>query len=990
MQNGRILPREGVADEARLNVEFGSRVIVVSNLFIKRASPEREELKKFSSYLATIDGPGHLIIAGNLFDLSNVGANSIDDIVADNSDFFNAIESLIVERGFDLSLVPGSKDSELVSLCDSSTKFYERFQPNISTRFVLDVQTATGPRQIVVAADLGGITTEQEDDREILDSIQKDRLFFEFLPRIARKSRWLDGIEFIDNPSLASRFVASRVFYRQALRYLPFLLIPLLVSYLIRIPLFLSVANIAHLKNRVTTDSNLIRLGALATAIDAVVIFIIASLIIRRVYASIIGSSLNDLATDSDPNATTRMAALESIDDFTVGIVVGDSINAELTELFEGFFASPGSVATTYHESRSRLGLPTVFQPHLNCTWIEIQPGAKIRVRLYSQTEEARLRHLGERIARLGMHDKNAGIRILAAYPGGENYHKVPDIERNSLARPRRLISLAVFAVGVIDLISTLAPPFHVRLRLITEFLPISIPVLANAIAAMESIGLIALSSGLRRGQRSAFILTLALASTMVATNLIKGADVEESILTLILTVSLIASRRSFRAPTNRESLAKGLLRIPIFWLLVALAATATLKVELSIFSRRSNLSLPRTFEAVIQRMFGIQSVPLPHVINEFLTPSLVVASLSLFALLVFRGFRPVVEIGVSKYSLSHRSNQNAKEVVTKYSSSTLDYFALRDDKVYFFAYSCVIAYAVIGTVALVSPDPIGPPATSKQAWNSFRTFVANKGWNIAVLGAGEEWLATYGASGLRSIYIGDEAVVEVENFTLAGNRNKSMRQAVNRMRNHGYSIKFANPAELDEVTQNQLLDVLTKSRRGGVERGFSMTLGRFLDERDDNLLLTICLGPTGDVVGFCQWVPAPGIEGFSLDLMRRDLGEHPNGLTDLMVVATIEHLKDLGCKGLSLNFATMRAIIAGDGEDALSTRVERWFLKRLSDTMQIESLWRFNSKFSPTWLPRYLVYESPDTLPQVAIAIARAESFWELPIIGKFLTPKT
>ncbi|MDA8196472.1 MAG: phosphatidylglycerol lysyltransferase domain-containing protein [Actinomycetota bacterium] len=988
MPNRRILPREDVTDEARLEVEFGSRVIVVSNLFIKRTAKEREELRKLSAYLATVDGPGHLIFAGNLFDLTDIGSSSIDDIIRDNQDFFSSIESLIHERGFDLTIIPGNKDADLSSVCSSELNFIERFQPIISPRARLDVRTASGIRQIVVASDIRGISID-EDDIRVGDSNQRDRLFLEFLPRIARKSRWLDGIEVIDNPNLATRFVASRIFYRQALRYLPFLLIPLVISYLIRVPLFLSLANLAHLKNRVSTDSNLIRLGALATAIDAIVILIIASLIIRKVYSSIIGSPIGEVSTDGDPNATIRMAALESINDFTVGIVVGESVNAELTELLQGFFASPGSVATTYHEARSRFGLPTVFQPNLNCTWIEIQPGAKIRVRLYSQTEEARLKHFGERVARFGLHDKNAGIRILAAYPGGENYHSVPDIDRNSLTRPRRLISLAVFAVGVIDLISTLAPPLHVRLRLVTEFLPLSIPVLANAIAAMESIGLIALSSGLRRGQRSAFILTLGLASTMIATNLIKGADVEESILTLVLTVSLVASRRSFKAPTNRESLAKGLFRIPIFWLLVATAATATLKIELSIFSRRSNLSLPRTFEAVIQRMFGVHSIPLPHLIDEFLTPSLAVISLSLFALLVFRGFRPVVEIGVTKYSLSHKSNQSAKEIVAKYSSSTLDYFALRDDKVYFFAYNCVIAYAVIGTVALVSPDPIGPGATSKQAWNAFRSFASNKGWTIAILGAGEEWLATYGAGGLRSIYIGDEAVVEVENFTLAGNRNKSLRQAVNRMRNYGYSIEFANPKDLDEKTQSQLLEVLTKSRRGGVERGFSMTLGRFLDERDDNLLLTICLGPNGDVVGFCQWVPAPGINGYSLDLMRRDLGEHPNGLTDLMVVATIEYIREAGFKGISLNFATMRAIIAGDSDDALSTRVERWFLKRLSDTMQIESLWRFNSKFNPTWLPRYLVYEAPDTLPQVAIAIARAESFWELPIIGKFLTPK-
>ena len=51
--------------------------------------------------------------------------------------------------------------------------------------------------------------------------------------------------------------------------------------------------------------------------------------------------------------------------------------------------------------------------------------------------------------------------------------------------------------------------------------------------------------------------------------------------------------------------------------------------------------------------------------------------------------------------------------------------------------------------------------------------------------------------------------------------------------------------------------------------------------------------GPDGGPVAFCQFVPAPGIRGYSLDLMRRDDGEHPNGLLDFILVRTIEALRD-------------------------------------------------------------------------------------------------
>jgi len=92
---------------------------------------------------------------------------------------------------------------------------------------------------------------------------------------------------------------------------------------------------------------------------------------------------------------------------------------------------------------------------------------------------------------------------------------------------------------------------------------------------------------------------------------------------------------------------------------------------------------------------------------------------------------------------------------------------------------------------------------------------------------------------------------------------------------------------------------------------------------------------------------------------------------------------------GLALNFATFRAVLASEAGDRLVHRVEKWFLERMSDSMQIESLWTFNEKFQPEWHPRYACYDSPEHMLAASIAVARAESFWELPVIGRFFGPR-
>ena len=226
-----------------------------------------------------------------------------------------------------------------------------------------------------------------------------------------------------------------------------------------------------------------------------------------------------------------------------------------------------------------------------------------------------------------------------------------------------------------------------------------------------------------------------------------------------------------------------------------------------------------------------------------------------------------------------------------RHGGGTLDYFALREDKRWFFHGDSLVAYAVFGGVCLVSPDPIGPVAEREAVWGAFWRFADSCGWVVAVMAGSEEWFPLYGAKGMHHIYIGDEAVVDVQHFSLAGGHRKGLRQARNRIAHHGYTATFCDPSRLDRPTAERLTGLMPQGRRGEFERGFSMMLGRLFDRHDEGLLMCVVTGPDGEPAAMCQLVPAPDIGGYSLDLMRRDRGDHPNGLVDFALVSTIEHL---------------------------------------------------------------------------------------------------
>ena len=196
---------------------------------------------------------------------------------------------------------------------------------------------------------------------------------------------------------------------------------------------------------------------------------------------------------------------------------------------------------------------------------------------------------------------------------------------------------------------------------------------------------------------------------------------------------------------------------------------------------------------------------------------------------------------------------------------------------------------------------------------------------------------------------------------------------------------------ETSAELRTQLEDLATETRQGEAERGYSMTLSRMFDERDTGLLLAICMDPEGRPVAFNQYVPASHVNGYSLDLMRRTSNpEAPNGLTDFVIIETINWMAERGLNGLGLNFATMRAVVAGETGPGLVQSAERALFHRFSDSMQIESLWNFNKKYDPEWRPRYSAADDRAHMPRAGLAIARAESVSELPLVGKFMKPKT
>ncbi|MGH9305857.1 MAG: bifunctional lysylphosphatidylglycerol flippase/synthetase MprF [Acidimicrobiales bacterium] len=1011
MDTGPAIP-----DIATIDVPVGRRVMIAGDLLLAPVATPAS-ISASGDLARAVDGwtgPGLIVFNGNLFDLvssphDGSGRPPTEPALASTLEahraLITALDRFAAQPGREVLIMPGARDSRL-AWDDGSARLLRSRIAGVEFALAADLHLAQAGETKVVHVEPGhGLDASSAfvDPRNPLDTPLGYHLVAEVLPGLGRtKGNWLSGMDRLVDRSAMARFVASRLTYRRALRHIWWLGIPVAIALVLKFPLAYWLRLKGHHIDFSSTWLDRLGLVGATTGVDLVLFAGIVSLVSRRTWNALRASTLG--RSDSTGNGPARQLARRMINAGCAGVVTSHTFQPELTHLGPGFYANTGAGAEVVEERSGRLGLPPVFVAYRQLSWVELEAGADLHVRLLQARIDLPGANLAERLAARGPRRSDAHPQVVASFPQGQSWPMSSDPVLGK-RRVRRWSAAIIALAGLANFLSAVTPPLEHRLRFILHLVPLGVSETADALVALASLGLAGLARGIRRGQRQAWAICIGLLVGTAILNLVKAIDVEETVVSCLAIVFLLVNRKAFDAAVDRPSQRRGLAYLVGGATAVTLITTGALELSLALSRHHHALSFPVALQAVAERLVGLGTVTLPHRVNEFLSPALAAIGLGLAAFILVLGFRPVVghrtarrrptsAIPGPSTSLGPTAKpassdwDRARSVVARWGRGTLDYFALRSDKQYFFDHESLVSFAVYGGVCLVSPDPIGPEAERDQVWSRFRSFADRQGWSVGLIGAGEEWLPIYRSSGMHDLYVGDEAVVDVANFTLEGGRNKGLRQAVNRIAKYGYTISFCDPAHVDSNLGDELRRVMTKSRQGDVERGFSMTLGRVLDPADRGLLLALARDPENKPVAFCQYVPAPGVNGYSLDLMRRDEGDHPNGLIDFVVVETIRHLKDRHMGGLGLNFATMRAVVAGESGDNVTQRAERWLLRKLSGSMQIESLWKFNAKYDPAWLPRYAVYDSPEHMVAIAVAIARAESFWEIPIIGRFLVP--
>ncbi len=520
--------------------------------------------------------------------------------------------------------------------------------------------------------------------------------------------------------------------------------------------------------------------------------------------------------------------------------------------------------------------------------------------------------------------------------------------------------AVAAALVGLVNIASTVTPNIRWRGHLLLGFEPVEAIRLFHALSLPAGTALLLVAPYLAKRRRRAFQTAAVLMIALGLFDLFKGLDFEETILTWGAAVVLILSRDAFPVRHDPITLRSAIWRVPLL---------ALIGVAVAMFAIWTQGD-PPLGRVAAETADLLRWQPGPIHFHHHIPLGVHMLELGTLLMIAYVIFRP---LAVPRTPPSSTARQVASELVRAHGADTLAFFKLRADGHYIFSEDgrAFVAYAIENGVLLLSGDPIGPPDAIPGLLQQVRQFADARGLKLGALGASEQLCPLYEELGLRAVYLGDEAVVELGRFSLEGRPIRKVRQSVTRLSKAGYQTELRELRALDQDTIAQAEEVIELGREGAPERGFSMAMDSLTGEHDHETLVVLARDESGAIRGVLHLVPCYGRPAVSLSFMRRDPAT-PNGLTEFLVVRAIELLRERGLEELSLNFAAFAKWMHSP-----ERRLERLLGKLIAlgnPFFQIESLYRFNAKFFPRWEPRFLVYEGTFGLPRTGIAAMWAE----------------
>ena len=526
--------------------------------------------------------------------------------------------------------------------------------------------------------------------------------------------------------------------------------------------------------------------------------------------------------------------------------------------------------------------------------------------------------------------------------------------KRNNLV-VRVFPAALLFLLGLINILSGITPAIPHRLQTLLEIIPLEAIHASNWLVTVAGIVMLALSIFLIKGLRNAWIAALVLTGLSFITHLTKGIDWEEAIFSFVTFISLAYQRKQYFIHADlrlaKRSLLPGLVSV------IGVIVFGTIGFYFLNYRHFNvNFSLWKSFQESMSTFFllNIDLTPATPFAKEFLYGMNLLGAVTLGYVVYFL-LRPLIQRpSVTK----DEGMQRAKELVEKYGKSSLGYFKTYYDKKFWFSEDGegFVSFKTSRNYALVLENPV---CSDNEAMiniiHCFDSYCRQNGLRSAYYRIPELNISLYEKLGKKVFPIGEEAVVNIENWTLEGGDKSGMRNAIHKVTKLGYTFQVIEPPQKDAFLQQ--LKATSEDWLKNTERSeIVFSQGLFNEKELKNQVILTIENSEKKVVGFVNLISDYVTGEANFDLMRKT-ADAPHGSMDFLFASMFDHLKKTGFKTCNLGMVPMSGI---DKPENIQERIIKLAYEKMRQFGHYKSLREYKEKFNPDWQMMYLVYSDP------------------------------
>jgi phosphatidylglycerol lysyltransferase len=525
----------------------------------------------------------------------------------------------------------------------------------------------------------------------------------------------------------------------------------------------------------------------------------------------------------------------------------------------------------------------------------------------------------------------------------------------------RILPALLIFALGIVNIISVLTPALPERLSVLKDYLLVDFVSFSNSFVLVAGLFLLVTAAFMLRGLRKAWWMALVLSVISVFGHITKGIDYEEATIALLIVGSLIATRKEYYVKTNPK-----LGTVGIQTALLSMGAVIIYGVVGFYFLDKKHFQIDfnfiQSFQYTIQNYFLIGSrdlVPGDTFAKDFLN-LIRISGFTSMSFLVYTLVRPFV----FNMAPAEEEIAKAKKLTEHYGNSALDFFKTYSDKSLFIKpeINAFIAYRVSKNYAVVLEDPVAENSEAmKNCIISFTEYCYDNGLREIYYRVPKESLAVYRELSMKALFLGQEGVVDLNSFSLEGGEKKSIRNALNKISEQGYTLHINQPPLRDGLIQ-KLKSVSDEWLRLTEREEIIFSQGMFVEREIKEQTVITVENSEEKIISFMNIIPDYAKNEGTYDLLRKT-ADAPNGIMDYMLIELFKYFRTEEIRYVNLGFAPMSGL---DDPRNFTEKSMKFAYEKIHSFSHYKGQKEYKEKFNPQWNDKFLIYGNDYDLIQV------------------------